>query len=204
MSWCATSPGWTRRCWRASSSTIAVAWTFCPRPMFSTTRPMFLSTTFSAPSAFWGELRVSHHRLPARHSQPQPGHHRLLRRALPDRHPRRARPARSVALHRSPAAEQRAAGQDQGGHQPLFLRGGAKPGADREGHPPADRHHHPQQLLQPDSGHEYGQPHLPERKSEFSIQMRKWAASLVPAPAEEVAEPKRRFAFWNWGSTGRP
>ena len=42
-----------------------------------------------------------------------------------------------------------------------------------------------------------GNPILPERKSEFSIQMRKWAASLVPAPAEEVAEPKRRFAFWN-------
>ena len=31
----------------------AVASTFCPRPMSSTIRPMFPSTTFSAPSASW-------------------------------------------------------------------------------------------------------------------------------------------------------
>ena len=42
-----------------------------------------------------------------------------------------------------------------------------------------------------------GNPILPERKSEFSIQMKKWAASLVPAPAVAAPEPKRRFAFWN-------
>ena len=42
-----------------------------------------------------------------------------------------------------------------------------------------------------------GNPVLPDRKSEFSIQMRKWAASLVPPETAEVAEPKRRFAFWN-------
>ncbi len=41
-----------------------------------------------------------------------------------------------------------------------------------------------------------GNPILPERKSEFSIQMRKWAASLVPSPGAETPEPKRRFAFW--------
>jgi pilus assembly protein CpaE len=42
-----------------------------------------------------------------------------------------------------------------------------------------------------------GNPILPDRKSEFSIQMRKWAASLVPAGASVVAEPKKRFTFWN-------
>jgi len=42
-----------------------------------------------------------------------------------------------------------------------------------------------------------GNPILPERKSEFAIQMSKWAASLVPAPNPSVAEPKRRFSFWN-------
>lgn len=42
-----------------------------------------------------------------------------------------------------------------------------------------------------------GNPILPERKSEFAIQMSKWAASLVPQEAPTVAEPKRRFAFWN-------
>lgn len=43
-----------------------------------------------------------------------------------------------------------------------------------------------------------GNPVLPDRKSEFAIQMKKWAASLVPGEAAaEVVEPKRRFAFWN-------
>ena len=42
-----------------------------------------------------------------------------------------------------------------------------------------------------------GTPILPERKSEFAIQMKKWAASLVAGEAAELAEPKRRFAFWN-------
>lgn len=42
-----------------------------------------------------------------------------------------------------------------------------------------------------------GNPILPDRKSEFSIQMRKWAASLVPSEAPVVAEPKKRFSFWN-------
>lgn len=42
-----------------------------------------------------------------------------------------------------------------------------------------------------------GSPVLPERKSDFAIQMKKWAASLVPEGEPEVAEPKRRFAFWN-------
>jgi pilus assembly protein CpaE len=42
-----------------------------------------------------------------------------------------------------------------------------------------------------------GSPVLPERKSDFAIQMKKWAARLVPDAEPEVAEPKRRFAFWN-------
>lgn len=43
-----------------------------------------------------------------------------------------------------------------------------------------------------------GSPVQPDRKSEFAMQMKKWAASLVRG--EAVAEPagaKRRFAFWN-------
>lgn len=42
-----------------------------------------------------------------------------------------------------------------------------------------------------------GSPVLPERKSEFTSQMKKWAASLVPGAEQEAEEPKRRFAFWN-------
>ncbi len=43
-----------------------------------------------------------------------------------------------------------------------------------------------------------GNPVGPDRKSEFAIQMKKWAATLVPDQAPpEPAEPKRRFAFWN-------
>ena len=42
-----------------------------------------------------------------------------------------------------------------------------------------------------------GNPVLPDRKSEFAIQMKKWAASLVGGEAAEIAaSPKRRFAFW--------
>jgi len=41
-----------------------------------------------------------------------------------------------------------------------------------------------------------GNPVLPDRKSEFAIQMKKWAASLVGGELAEAAEPKRRFAFW--------
>jgi len=40
-----------------------------------------------------------------------------------------------------------------------------------------------------------GNPISPDRKSEFAIQMRKWAASLVPSAA--TPEPKRKFAFWS-------
>ena len=43
-----------------------------------------------------------------------------------------------------------------------------------------------------------GTPVLPERKSEFAIQMKKWASSLTTGEeALELAEPKRRFAFWS-------
>jgi pilus assembly protein CpaE len=44
-----------------------------------------------------------------------------------------------------------------------------------------------------------GTPLTPESKSDFAIQMGKWAASLVPGAAElkTEAEPKRRFAFWS-------
>ncbi len=42
-----------------------------------------------------------------------------------------------------------------------------------------------------------GNPVLPERKSEFALQMKKWAASLVRGEAPEAPEPKRRFAFWS-------
>jgi len=41
-----------------------------------------------------------------------------------------------------------------------------------------------------------GNPVQPERKSEFALEMKKWAASLVRGEAVEVPEPKRRFAFW--------
>ena len=42
-----------------------------------------------------------------------------------------------------------------------------------------------------------GNPVLPDRKSEFAIQMKKWAAALAGDREPGVAEPKRRFAFWN-------
>jgi pilus assembly protein CpaE len=42
-----------------------------------------------------------------------------------------------------------------------------------------------------------GNPILPERKSEFANQMKKWAAGLVPVEAVEIAEPKKKFAFWS-------
>jgi pilus assembly protein CpaE len=41
-----------------------------------------------------------------------------------------------------------------------------------------------------------GNPILPDRKSEFAIQMKKWAASLVPGQAPAMSEGKRRF--WSW------
>ena len=42
-----------------------------------------------------------------------------------------------------------------------------------------------------------GNPVLPERKSEFALQMKKWAASLIHGGGVgEPAEPRRRFAFW--------
>ena len=42
-----------------------------------------------------------------------------------------------------------------------------------------------------------GSPVLPDRKTDFAIQMKKWAAMLVPGEEQEVPEPKRRFAFWS-------
>lgn len=42
-----------------------------------------------------------------------------------------------------------------------------------------------------------GNPVPPERKSEFAVQIKKWAASLVAGETAELVEPKRRFAFWN-------
>ena len=42
-----------------------------------------------------------------------------------------------------------------------------------------------------------GSPVLPHRKSEFTTQMKKWAATLVPGAEPETPEPKRRFAFWS-------
>ncbi len=42
-----------------------------------------------------------------------------------------------------------------------------------------------------------GNPVPPERKSEFTSQMKKWAASLVPDAEQEIPEPRRKFAFWN-------
>lgn len=43
-----------------------------------------------------------------------------------------------------------------------------------------------------------GSPILPDRKSDFAVQMKKWAATLVPDQATpEAPEPKRRFAFWS-------
>jgi len=42
-----------------------------------------------------------------------------------------------------------------------------------------------------------GNPVLPDRKSEFAVQMKKWAAGLIRGEALESSEPKRRFAFWS-------
>ena len=42
-----------------------------------------------------------------------------------------------------------------------------------------------------------GSPVLPHRKSEFTTQMKKWVATLVPGAEQETSEPKRRFAFWS-------
>ena len=42
-----------------------------------------------------------------------------------------------------------------------------------------------------------GSPVLPDRKSEFVAQMKRWAATLVPDAGPEEMEPKRRFAFWS-------
>jgi pilus assembly protein CpaE len=42
-----------------------------------------------------------------------------------------------------------------------------------------------------------GSPVLPDRKTDFAIQMKKWAATLVPGEEQETPEPKRRFAFWS-------
>ena len=42
-----------------------------------------------------------------------------------------------------------------------------------------------------------GNPILPDKRSEFAIQMKKWAANLVPEKPADVVEPKRRFAFWS-------
>lgn len=42
-----------------------------------------------------------------------------------------------------------------------------------------------------------GSPVPPERKSEFTSHMKKWAASLVPEAEQEIPEPRRKFAFWN-------
>jgi septum formation inhibitor-activating ATPase MinD len=42
-----------------------------------------------------------------------------------------------------------------------------------------------------------GSPVLPDRKTDFAIQMKKWAATLVPGEEQETSEPKRRFAFWS-------
>lgn len=42
-----------------------------------------------------------------------------------------------------------------------------------------------------------GSPVDPDRRSEFTAQMKKWAATLVPGAEQEPSEPKRKFAFWN-------
>jgi pilus assembly protein CpaE len=42
-----------------------------------------------------------------------------------------------------------------------------------------------------------GNPILPDRKSDFAVQMRRWAATLVPDKPVDTAEPKRRFSFWD-------
>ncbi len=40
-----------------------------------------------------------------------------------------------------------------------------------------------------------GSPIAPDQKSEFALQMKKWASSLAPS-AEVVEEPKRKFSLW--------
>jgi len=42
-----------------------------------------------------------------------------------------------------------------------------------------------------------GSPVMPDRKSEFALQMKKWAASLVRGEAVKLTENKHRFAFWS-------
>jgi pilus assembly protein CpaE len=42
-----------------------------------------------------------------------------------------------------------------------------------------------------------GTPVSPDRRTEFALQMKKWAASLLPVTPEMVPEePKRRFSLW--------
>ena len=42
-----------------------------------------------------------------------------------------------------------------------------------------------------------GTPVSPDRRTEFALQMKKWAASLLPVMPEMVPEePKRRFSLW--------
>jgi pilus assembly protein CpaE len=41
-----------------------------------------------------------------------------------------------------------------------------------------------------------GTPVPPDQKSEFALQMKKWAGSLVPS-GEAVQEPKRKFSLWS-------
>jgi pilus assembly protein CpaE len=42
-----------------------------------------------------------------------------------------------------------------------------------------------------------GTPVSPDKKSEFVLQMKKWAASLLPMTPEIVPEePRRRFSLW--------
>ncbi|HZP24714.1 MAG TPA: AAA family ATPase [Terriglobales bacterium] len=42
-----------------------------------------------------------------------------------------------------------------------------------------------------------GTPVQPERKSEFALQMKRWAASVARGESAQLAESRRKFAFWS-------
>ena len=53
---------------------------------------------------------------------------------------------------------------------------------------------HPSELMR---AMNTGSPVSPERKTEFALQIKKWASSLVPVMPEMLTEePKRKFSLW--------
>jgi pilus assembly protein CpaE len=42
-----------------------------------------------------------------------------------------------------------------------------------------------------------GTPIAPDQKSEFALQMKKWAGMLAPSEKPVQEPPKRKFSFWS-------